>query len=408
MDWSPIQQRAIDAVGDWFANRTEEQQVFRLFGYAGTGKTTLARACAASAGHVLFGSFTGKAALVLRRKGCPTARTIHSLIYQPRDKSGARLEELKKLYDELLKKGPLLTPEQLPHHEEKCREVSSAIQMEQSGLKQPSFTLNLESDVKYADLVVIDEASMVSRQMGKDLCFFEKPILVLGDPAQLPPVMSEGSPFTAGTPDVMLEEVHRQAAGSPVIALATSVRNHEGLPLGDHGASRVVRRGTTPVESIARDYDQVLCGKNLTRRQLNTAIRKVLGRTSPFPVEGDRLVCLRNNNDNGLLNGSLWDVLSCNEIDDRELGLVLRPQDGGPELATCAHKKPFLGQELEWNERREADEFDYGYALTVHKAQGSQWESVYIVDESQVFRDQADRWLYTAITRAADRVTVSL
>jgi exodeoxyribonuclease-5 len=405
VEWTVQQQAAIDAVRDWFANRTATQQVFRLFGYAGTGKTTLAKACAESVtGNVLFGSFTGKAAHVLRQKGCGAARTIHSLIYQPRDKSSAYLAELKELYTALLAKA--VTPEERERHEEKCRELANAIAKEQSGLKQPAFSLNLESDVQHCRLVVIDEVSMVGEQMGRDLLFFEKPVLVLGDPAQLPPV-ADGGYFTTAKPDVMLEEVHRQAEGSPVIALATRVRGGRALAPGAYGESAVVPRGTVPVEEIARGFDQALCGRNATRRALNAAIRRTLGRTSPFPVEGDRLVCLRNNHEMGLLNGSLWNVQVARELDEKEIALSLAPQDGGREVHTTAHKAVFLGKELDYFERRDADEFDFGYALTVHKAQGSQWPSVYVVDESTSFREHARRWLYTAITRAAERVTVS-
>lgn len=405
MDWSPLQQRAIDAVASWFRERSEQQQIFRLFGYAGSGKTTLARSCAASLGrHVIFAAFTGKAALVLRQKGCVNARTIHSLIYQPRDKSGARLQELKALYTELLKKNP--PPEELARHEAKCREVASEISKEQSGLKQPAFALNVESEVRYCDLIVIDEVSMVGHQMGHDLCFFEKPILVLGDPAQLPPV-ADGGYFTSDRPDIMLEEVHRQAEDSPIIQLATTVRRGGRLTLGTYGASSVVARGTIGIDQVRAEYDQVLCGRNATRREINLRFRRSLGRSSPWPEEGDRLVCLRNNHELGLLNGSMWVTVGCREMDEH-LALTLRPEDGGCELGVVAHKKTFLGEPLDFFERRDAEEFDYGYALTVHKAQGSQWRSVFIVDESGTFREHANRWLYTALTRAAEKVTVAV
>ena len=91
---SDTQARAIAAIKDWFENRTHESQVFRLFGYAGTGKSTVLKLALDELGlaphrgerdgecvpGVVTATFTGKAALVLRRKGTP-ARTIHSLIY---------------------------------------------------------------------------------------------------------------------------------------------------------------------------------------------------------------------------------------------------------------------------------------------------------------------------------------
>ena len=62
--------------------------------------------------------------------------------------------------------------------------------------------------------------------------------------------------------------------------------------------------------------------------------------------------------------------------------------------------------ELAYPIRRESDEFDYGYALTVHKAQGSQWDDVLLFDESYAFREHRARWLYTGLTRAAKRLTI--
>ena len=63
-------------------------------------------------------------------------------------------------------------------------------------------------------------------------------------------------------------------------------------------------------------------------------------------------------------------------------------------------------EEVPFSLRKNSDEFDYGYALTVHKAQGSQWDDVIVFDESWAFREHRHRWLYTAITRASQRLTV--
>ena len=84
MSWSPQQDAALKAVAEWL--RRGDRPVFRLFGYAGTGKTTLAKHIAEDVdGEVAFGAYTGKAALVLRSKGCPDASTIHSMIYRSRE-----------------------------------------------------------------------------------------------------------------------------------------------------------------------------------------------------------------------------------------------------------------------------------------------------------------------------------
>ena len=173
MQFSAEQDQALIAVSAWL--KQGYPQVFRLFGYAGTGKTTLARHLAEHVdGDVLFAAFTGKAALVLRSHGAKKASTIHSLIYRPRG------EELVE--------------------DEDTGKSSMA----------PLFTLNRQSPVAKAALIVIDECSMVDETLGRDLMSFGTPILVLGDPGQLPPV-SGGGFFTDHEPDVLLETIHRQA-----------------------------------------------------------------------------------------------------------------------------------------------------------------------------------------------------
>ena len=195
MIWSPEQDSALKAVAAWL--KAGERQVFRLFGYAGTGKTTLARHVAQDvAGDVAFAAFTGKAAHVMRGKGCKGAGTIHSLIYRLRgeDEDG------------------------------------------------PNFALNEDSSAGKAALIVIDECSMVDEEIGRDLLSFGTPVLVLGDPAQLPPIAGGGY-FTSAEPDVMLTEVHRQATDDPIVLLSMIVRQGGSLDYGGHGASRVIERG---------------------------------------------------------------------------------------------------------------------------------------------------------------------
>jgi len=362
MQWSPQQDAALVAVSRWL--KAGEQQVFRLFGYAGTGKTTLARHIAESAdGGVVFAAFTGKAAHVMRGKGCAGAGTIHSLIYRSRgeDENG------------------------------------------------PTFALNDDSEAGKAALIVIDECSMVDEEIGRDLLSFGKPVLVLGDPAQLPPVAGGGF-FTAAEPDIMLTEVHRQAAENPIIRMSMTVRDGGALEEGAYGDSRVVGRHDIDHEDILA-ADQVLVGRNATRRSYNTRIRELLEKSGPVPVAGDTLVCLRNNRKRGLLNGSLWQVDRARKPRKGLLRYTLSPEDGeiGKARTVVSINPAFFdgtAEALSWPERKRSDEFDFGYVLTVHKAQGSQWNDVVLFDESFAFREHRARWLYTGITRAAARLTV--
>jgi exodeoxyribonuclease-5 len=163
--FTPHQDAALTAASNWLKSARGRTSIFRLFGYAGTGKTTLAKQIAEGVdGKVLFAAFTGKAACVMRSKGCHSASTIHSLIYKARE----------------------------------------------SGEETPNFELWNDAPASKAKLIIIDECSMVDAELARDLMSFGVPLLVLGDPAQLPPIQGGGF-FTDAEPDAMLTEVHRQA-----------------------------------------------------------------------------------------------------------------------------------------------------------------------------------------------------
>jgi len=375
MQFSPQQEQALAAVSAWLKHKNSP--VFRLFGYAGTGKTTLARHFAAGVkGDVLFAAFTGKAAQVLRSKGADKARTLHSLIYRPRGED----------------------------KEKDAKTGKTAI--------VPTFSLNRDSPVAQADLVILDECSMVDEKLGRDLLSFGTPVLVLGDPGQLPPV-SGGGFFTESAPDFLLTDIHRQARDNPIIRLALAAREGKAIALGDYGRARVVSRRDQSREEMTAAVlaaDQVLIGTNRSRRLYNQRLRDLKQFTASYPQAGDKLVCLRNDPAKGLLNGSLWKVIqSARETVKPGLNLLVRPEEEGGEvvkikLLKAGFEQP--GEEVPWAVKKRYDDFDYGYALTVHKAQGSQWDKVVLFDETYAFREMSERWLYTAITRAAEELII--
>ncbi len=367
------QERALTEIQRWL--KAGDRQVFRLFGYAGTGKTTLARHIAEGVdGDVLFAAFTGKAAQVLRSRGAAKATTIHSLIYRPRGETEVEDEETG------------------------ATSVS------------PTFALNRSSPVSEAKLVIVDECSMVDEELGRDLLSFGTPVLVLGDPGQLPPV-SGGGFFTEHEPDILLEEVHRQARDNPIIDLAQTVREGREIMYGDYGSTaKVISKGDVTADLVL-GADQVLVGTNKTRRRYNQRLRELKGFDALYPSAGDKLVCLRNDTAKGLLNGSLWQVTSAPRSAKPWLSLLIRAEDEGIERVSAKVKvlKAVFedpGSEIPWREKRRYDDFDFGYALTVHKSQGSQWDDVVLFDESYAFREHRQRWLYTAITRAAEKLVV--
>src|ERR687888_1505082 len=217
--FTPHQDAALTAASDWFKAARGSASIFRLFGYAGTGKTTLAKHLAEGVdGKVLFAVFTGKAACVMRSKGCSGAATIHSLIYKARE----------------------------------------------SGEETPSFELWDDAPASKAKLIVVDECSMIDGELARDLLSFGVPLLVLGDPAQLPPIQGGGF-FTDARPDAMLTEVHRQAQDDPIVRLSMEIRAGEALREGQYGETQVVSRDGLDPKRV-HDADQVLVGRNATRR----------------------------------------------------------------------------------------------------------------------------------------------
>ncbi len=396
--WSPQQETAIARVVEWLAHThvPSNPQVFFLAGYAGTGKSTLARHLAGSFRNPVFAAFTGKAASVLREKGCAGATTLHSLMYKVNDRDKSKLNELRQRL--------LMMSEEDPDR----REALFDFEEEKKKASGPLFSLNPESKLTFADLIIVDEVSMVDERLGRDLLSFGKPILVLGDPAQLPPIAGGGF-FTNAAPDMLLTEIHRQALDNPILKWATMVRQGEIVPYGLDGAANKFRRESVDDAWLAKSAGQILTGKNETRMNLNARVRKALGRTDPFPVFKDTLVFLKNDHRKGILNGTLCRAQS-NEtliLSDGTACMNLL-YEGKILFDQVVDPCPFLGKECDIESHRHLVRVDYGYALTVHKAQGSQWDAVTVWDDRFQKRDptQRQRWLYTAITRAAKTLNI--
>jgi exodeoxyribonuclease-5 len=274
---------------------------------------------------------------------------------------------------------------------------------------------------------------MVSEQIFNDMRSFGIPILAVGDHGQLSPV--EGAFNLMENPHLRLEKVHRQAEGSPIISLATYIREEGELPL--HYDSNEHVRFVHP--SGLRDSLQALYCSNLTglqltniallcytnakRRMANALVRQIRwGIKEDDPVrEGDLLICLRNSM-NVLFNGMRARTISSREHgkywwwthvvfdeDDIELkASMFRPQfNRNGTIARHEDVAEYGFDSYSWSKQLGLL-FDFGYALTVHKSQGSAFKDTFLLYErpNMVDQDEFRRWLYTAATRASERLHI--
>lgn len=400
MQWSPDQDRAMRAISDWL--KAGDTPRFSLGGYAGTGKTTLARHIAENhGGEVKFAAFTGKAASVLRAKGCPGATTIHKLIYQPKGSVGetAILELQGLIQAEALKANP--DEEKLAtwrHDLAKAKESESAV-----------FQKKMDAEISEADLVIIDESSMVDRRMGQDLESFGVPVLYLGDPGQLPPVKGKAH-LGPNDYDFVLEEIHRQAADSPIIWLANEVRHDRPVKYGTFGDGqvRLLPKREWDMELVVGS-DQVITGKNQSRYRITRQMRNFIGFEQIYPLANDKLICVKNDHEVGVLNG-----VTCRAITEgRKKGniIYLDIDYDGRKLSSKICDPGFFqehyGNRTHYPKGDGIQQFDYGYCITGHKSQGSQWRHVVVADDRMRAQDREQRrkWLYTVFTRAEEELT---
>lgn len=384
------QQDALNKAKEWY--RKGNEQVFKLAGYAGTGKTFTARAIAEElAGpKTAFCAFTGKAALVMRQHGM-RAQTIHSLIY----------------------------------------DVDTVVVHTPGGpRKQIVSTLKDRLDPK-PELIIVDEASMVGKKMLADLRSFGIPILTIGDPFQLPPVCDEESELLQH-PDVILDEIVRQDAGSAIPRLADKIR--KGLPLQpDESVSGVIYQ--LPKSAMDTDLPQILpwagqiiAGRNATIQSLNAKARLIQGYTNTeLPEEGEKLICKRNDWNSfleggadryPLVNGMIGYCLHVQKVER----CVERPWQTKRPCVIPEHVMDFVPIDdptgvfpalvfepaslfCDADRRRWMRKmiFQFAYCITCHAAQGSEWERVVVFDDS--WPSGSDplfqaRWQYTAVTRA--------
>jgi exodeoxyribonuclease-5 len=417
---APAILEAADKIEAWLkAGSPTPGRLFKVTGYAGSGKTTLIKRLVEQLGEskVYCASYSGKAAYVMRSKGIDSATTIHSLIYHPEDPPADEVESLQRRINQASK---------VPENQALLKKLRAELRE----LVQPTFKLNKSSKLSGARLLILDEVSMVGKGLAEDVLSFKRPTLVVGDPGQLPPVEGTGY-FDKMPANVELTELHRQEVGSPIIEYATDIRNGRRMRKyarrGVFG-STAAKLGPEGMYQWFERADQVICGLNHNRRKYNVGMLKRAGFEGIYPTGRDeKLICLKNDHRRGLVNGmpvALTDVRDEGHTkyfyarvwveDDRgalkeDRGEV-RVYKGYFETAVDGNENRIL-QDLNFRQQHRLVELDWGYCITCHKAQGSEWASVVVFDDGWGTRGKGGekrhrRWLYTAVTRASREVAV--
>lgn len=320
---------------------------FTLGGLAGSGKSTILKEALQRTDDlgldVAAGSFTGRAADVLRRKGVGRAQTLHSLMYE-------------------------FDPGTRTFHRRTSLECQG---------------------------VIVDEASMVNRDLCDDLRSFGIPIVWVGDHGQLEPIGD--NPNLMAKPDMVLERIYRQAEGSAILDVAHAFR--QGLVPDWKTGPEVARLSFNQAMEQILAFDVVLCATNITRMNVNRFIRRKKGRV--LTVEcGEMMVCLRNNRNLGIFNGMILEVDGIHRANGETYILDLKEVGTGRIIPRASCKMAQGGEENNFlGANRDIVYLDYGYCLSVHKAQGSEAGRVLVIEERGPWDRR--RWNYTAATRAS-------
>lgn len=349
MELSDDQEIALHRINEW---RCDRKSYLTMGGYAGTGKTTIIAQIAAESSCTAVAALCGKAAHVLRSKGVEQAQTLHSLMYIPFEDDDGRIRYRRRKYLD--------------------------------GINE----------------VIVDEASMIDHLLFADLMDYGVPVLFVGDHGQLEPIGT--NPKLMENPTVRLEQIHRQAQENPILRLATAFREGRRVPYwkDPKGRLEIVRKNK--FQKLVRPGVQIICGFNATRHAVNKRVREMLGFKQPLEV-GDRLICLKNNKEWHLFNGQQVTVSSVHKS-RRGVGTVTIVTDEGSRLTVPYLVRQLGANLIEDHKRLDVCLFDYGYCITAHKSQGSEWDDVLILEEI-ASAWTPERWRYTAVTRAAKRLT---
>ena len=365
-----------------------------IAGYAGTGKSTLVRyiidALDVEESRVCYCAFTGKAAEVLKKKGNKNVATLHRLLYEhiPRPAGG--------------------------------------------------FFRKPKPFIDY-DVVVVDEVSMAPKSLIELLFKHKVYVICLGDPFQLPPIDKDEDNHLLDNPHIFLDEIMRQEEDSEIIQLTMKIRNQKSIDYFNGNEIKIIPYSDLNT-GVLQWGDQVLTATNAKRRAINNQMRALQGRTGE-PVDGDKIICLRNYwddsslNGDALINGTIgilqnsfrtWrEIPRFVQSDIRKfdvlVGDLVVPETNDVYQMTEMDRQMIITGEkcCDWRLSYRLGklrskygeivpkEFTYAYAITTHKSQGSEWDKVVVLEEKFPFdKNEHARWLYTACTRASEKLVL--
>lgn len=392
MKLTDSQNKAVDII----LKRYEEGRPYTcLAGVAGVGKSTVisfvVEALKGKYGikddQFAFVAPTGKACEVMRAKGNKNTQTIHKLLYSWRP----------------------VGPEK--------------------------FTKLPVPELDTYQVIFVDEVSMVPKEMWDLLMEYHVYVVATGDPEQLPPIRREDDNGVLHNPHIFLSEVMRQALDSDIVQLSMDIRLKN--PYKAYGKDAMILRHNDLTTSHLVWADQIICATNATKNKINMTMRKILNK-GDNPEKGDKIICLKNewniadtNQDMMLTNGTIGEIIDFYKNDvpifvkgQRKyiptMYVTFKTDDGHifkdipvdfNELKTGVRT---LTEQEEWIASKNKKEkgkipcsFNYGYAITCHKSQGSEYGKVLVIEENfPLKKDEHRRWLYTAVTRGAEKVVL--
>lgn len=369
-----------------------------IAGYAGTGKSTLVKFIISALPNinpqtdVVYTSFTGKATQVLAKKGNKNTSTLHKLLFISHPRPDGTYTRI-----------PVTT---IPYK-----------------------------------IVVVDEISMVPKSLIQKLASYRVHVIGLGDPFQLPPVNKNEDNHLLDNPHIFLDEIMRQEEGNEIIDLSMKIRKGEPIDYFKGKNVQIINKSELST-GMLQWADQILVATNETRKAINTQMRDLLGHTGD-PEDGDKIICYRNYWEDECQGGSALVNGTIGTISDSYSSFVTIPgflnkanygvprqvstincnfieEDGERYSDLIMDKNMILTGEktLDWKTEYAVSqnknfkhllpyEFTYGYAITCHRAQGSEWDKVLVIEEKFPFgKEEHARWLYTAVTRCSDKLVL--